>query len=186
MLWFMFVLRNFFNSLIASQRQTTRGEARQRATTTATLAKNFAFDVIKQAHMVTHDDTDFIASHLLAKCHRKKTLKLRDWCVILFLFVCLLGGWFDKEFIVQRANSFLNPAVCHYSFSRFVYFTRLSDALVSFDVRSKYHPPFTQQVELIRDMAFVRWVWGRWIDWKAKAQRNNPIFGLAVSDGTKI
>lgn len=127
MLWFMFVLLYFFFNVL-SFCFSSKTHKKKRSTTTP---KDFAFDVIKQAHMVTHDDTDFIASHLLAKCDRKKTLKLRDWCVIPFFFVCLLGVWFDKKFIVQRANSFLNPSMCHYSLRRFVYFTRLSDALCS-------------------------------------------------------
>lgn len=92
---------------------------------TAIFPQNFAFDDTHGLIRCTHSDRVSMASHLYANFHRN-FWALRDWCVIPFLrSFCSSGGWFDKEFIVRKTNSFLNPAMCHYSFRRFVYFTRL-------------------------------------------------------------
>lgn len=67
------MFESFFLSMFLLLLKDTQKEKLSKAT--ATLPKDFAFGVIKQAHMVTHDDTDSIASHLFAKCDRKKALK---------------------------------------------------------------------------------------------------------------
>lgn len=59
---------------------------------------------------------------------KRQTFKSRDWCVI--LFCCCFFGWFDKKFIVLNWKSFLNAAICRYSFGRFVYFMVLWEDLV--------------------------------------------------------
>lgn len=137
MLWFMFVLLYFFFNVL-SFCFSSKTHKKKRSTTTP---KDFAFDVIKQAHMVTHDDTDFIASHLLAKCDRKKTLKLRDWCVIpFFSFACWAYDLIRNLLCKERTHFSIPPCAITRLEDLFILRDFQMRSVVSFDVLARLPP----------------------------------------------